>query len=274
VLLVAGCDYNDFILPTDELPQQDAGSVGNADGSSGSFVPPIFVVGNGLNGSGQFEGPNGNMNVVVDGGGLVPPNQFPTDSGVSPDEFVELDGPVSVDSIKPDSRYYFPPIWATDSGVVVSPDSGVPTSPDSSTPTSQDSGTTSQDADTHHHHCHHHHCHHHHDSGTVSSPDSDVVTTTDSGVIPSTCGNGIVGLGEDCDGNDLANRNCKSLGFSSGTLTCGMDCKYNLDTCSCYKDWKHEKVCKKYKNGKGHKKDCWKNKNCCKVNRGCGWGCK
>jgi len=248
--LVAGCDYNDFILPGDNIPQQDAGNVGNTDGGNGAFVPPTYTLAKWPMGGGSVNGPNGNIPVVVDGGGLVPPNQFPTDSGVSPDEFVELDSSVRVDSAKPDQRYYFPPIWPADGSVVVSPDSGVPAP--------QDSGTTSQDADTH-------------QDSSVAIADTGVSPDTS---IPTTCGNGVVDLGEDCDGSDLADRNCRSLGFPSGTLACGADCKYDLDTCSCYKNWKHEKVCKKYKSGKGHKKDCWKNKNCCKVNRGCGWGCK
>ncbi len=47
----------------------------------------------------------------------------------------------------------------------------------------------------------------------------------------SKCGNGVVDLGEQCDGANLAGRSCGTEGFSGGTLGCNPDC--TLDTAQC-----------------------------------------
>jgi hypothetical protein len=47
------------------------------------------------------------------------------------------------------------------------------------------------------------------------------------------CGNGVVdpGIGEECDGPDLAGASCGSLGRLDGTLSCSADCTYDIDRC-------------------------------------------
>jgi hypothetical protein len=45
------------------------------------------------------------------------------------------------------------------------------------------------------------------------------------------CGNGSVGDGEVCDGENLAGNTCVDLGFSGGELVCKEDCTF--DTCGC-----------------------------------------
>ncbi len=45
------------------------------------------------------------------------------------------------------------------------------------------------------------------------------------------CGNSIIETGEECDGSNLAGRDCVSLGFESGTITCGDDCQIVLLEC-------------------------------------------
>jgi hypothetical protein len=58
-----------------------------------------------------------------------------------------------------------------------------------------------------------------------------IVTGRCGGGIANVCGDdGAEGL-EECDGNDLRGRNCGSLGFSGGTLSCRNSCK--LDTRAC-----------------------------------------
>ncbi|MBI3184144.1 MAG: VCBS repeat-containing protein [Myxococcales bacterium] len=45
------------------------------------------------------------------------------------------------------------------------------------------------------------------------------------------CNDGKIDQGEDCDGSQLGGATCKSLGFDSGSLACGSDCK--LVTAGC-----------------------------------------
>ena len=45
------------------------------------------------------------------------------------------------------------------------------------------------------------------------------------------CGNGTVDPGEECDGSNLQNSTCASLGFSSGTLSCSSTCQFNVVSC-------------------------------------------
>jgi hypothetical protein len=45
------------------------------------------------------------------------------------------------------------------------------------------------------------------------------------------CGNGIVEPGESCDGENLADNRCATLGFSGGEIRCKDDCSF--DTCGC-----------------------------------------
>mgnify|MGYP001564388951 CR=1 FL=1 len=48
----------------------------------------------------------------------------------------------------------------------------------------------------------------------------------------SLCGDGVIGVGEQCDGSALGGATCINRGFSSGTLTCGLSCEFN--TVACY----------------------------------------
>lgn len=48
---------------------------------------------------------------------------------------------------------------------------------------------------------------------------------------PVTCGNGMLDDGEVCDGDDLNQKTCESLGYLGGTLACAADC--TLDTRAC-----------------------------------------
>ena len=52
---------------------------------------------------------------------------------------------------------------------------------------------------------------------------------------PATCGNGIVEVGEQCDGAALGvsgNTNCHDLGYDAGTLSCRADCTFDVSNCS------------------------------------------
>jgi len=50
-------------------------------------------------------------------------------------------------------------------------------------------------------------------------------------VIVHICGDNIQESGENCDGSDLAGQSCIGLGHDSGTLTCSLDCTFNVSQC-------------------------------------------
>lgn len=66
------------------------------------------------------------------------------------------------------------------------------------------------------------------DGGTVI--DQNIVPPPDAN--PLTCGNGQLDVGEDCDGNNLNNKNCESLGYTGGQLKCGSGCAFDESACS------------------------------------------
>jgi len=45
------------------------------------------------------------------------------------------------------------------------------------------------------------------------------------------CGDGKVDMGEMCDEEDLDGRDCHSLGYNGGNLSCQSDCKFNVTSC-------------------------------------------
>ncbi len=50
---------------------------------------------------------------------------------------------------------------------------------------------------------------------------------------PSTCGNGTIDPGEDCDGEDLGGATCQDLGFDGGQLACSPNtCTYDTSGCT------------------------------------------
>jgi hypothetical protein len=50
--------------------------------------------------------------------------------------------------------------------------------------------------------------------------------------VPSTCGNGVVDAGEQCDGSNLNGQTCASQGFSGGTLSCTASCAFDTAQCT------------------------------------------
>lgn len=50
-------------------------------------------------------------------------------------------------------------------------------------------------------------------------------------LIPATCGVGSVDPGEDCDGENLNGETCQTLGYQTGVLYCGTDCKFRTEDC-------------------------------------------
>ena len=48
------------------------------------------------------------------------------------------------------------------------------------------------------------------------------------------CGNNVINELEECDGDNLGNATCKTLGYASGTLRC-KDCKFDISECSWIK---------------------------------------
>ena len=47
----------------------------------------------------------------------------------------------------------------------------------------------------------------------------------------SSCGNGSLNTGEECDGSNLNNATCQSLGYASGSLACYNNCTYDKSQC-------------------------------------------
>jgi hypothetical protein len=59
-----------------------------------------------------------------------------------------------------------------------------------------------------------------------------VVDESDGGPGPGECGNGVINMGEQCDGADLQNFDCQSLGLNGGTLACDpMMCTFDTSMC-------------------------------------------
>jgi len=46
------------------------------------------------------------------------------------------------------------------------------------------------------------------------------------------CGDGYAECAEQCDGADLKGKTCQSLGYTSGTLVCGVSCSYDVSGCT------------------------------------------
>jgi len=67
--------------------------------------------------------------------------------------------------------------------------------------------------------------------GICESPDGEA---SDSGDESLDCGNGVVNYDEDCDGADLNEETCISLGADVGQLACRSDCTFDLEGCSTY----------------------------------------
>jgi len=46
------------------------------------------------------------------------------------------------------------------------------------------------------------------------------------------CGDGLIGIGEQCDGSNLGGSSCVSLGFTGGSLSCTTACTFNTSSCT------------------------------------------
>ncbi len=56
-------------------------------------------------------------------------------------------------------------------------------------------------------------------------------TIIDATVKISICGNEIIEGGEDCEGSNLNNQTCQSVGYGPGNLTCDIACTYDVTNC-------------------------------------------
>ncbi len=56
----------------------------------------------------------------------------------------------------------------------------------------------------------------------------------------SSCGNGQVDSGEQCDGNNLNGATCQSQGYDAGTLSCKSDCTFDTSQCTNNGNYNHE----------------------------------
>ncbi|MEC9465796.1 MAG: LNR domain-containing protein [Myxococcota bacterium] len=62
----------------------------------------------------------------------------------------------------------------------------------------------------------------------------DVSSCTTDTTSPAVCGDGIIEADEQCDGSNLGDSSCSSLGYSGGILTCNGSCRF--DTSGCTED--------------------------------------
>lgn len=46
------------------------------------------------------------------------------------------------------------------------------------------------------------------------------------------CGDGVIGVGEQCEGSNLGGSSCSSLGFTGGSLSCTSVCTFNTSQCT------------------------------------------
>ncbi len=56
--------------------------------------------------------------------------------------------------------------------------------------------------------------------------------TVDISAVVEGCDDGIIGVGEQCDGVNLGGASCSSLGFSGGTLSCTSACTFDTSSCT------------------------------------------
>ncbi|MFV8750731.1 hypothetical protein ACNOYE_09285 [Nannocystaceae bacterium ST9] len=68
-------------------------------------------------------------------------------------------------------------------------------------------------------------------TATDTTSTSDESTTGETGETGE-CGNGVIELGEECDGGALGGATCESEGFGSGGLACAADCSFDTSQCS------------------------------------------
>lgn len=75
------------------------------------------------------------------------------------------------------------------------------------------------------------------DAGTSSTRDTGVTPTPDGGnvgidrFVPSSCGDGVRNGTDECEGDDLADATCESLGYAGGTLACSVECTFDKSAC-------------------------------------------
>ncbi|MFC1648985.1 hypothetical protein ACFL1B_06050 [Nanoarchaeota archaeon] len=63
---------------------------------------------------------------------------------------------------------------------------------------------------------------------TLNNPDTG---NTGTEVLKGLCGNFELDTGEQCDMGNLQGRTCRALGFSGGSLSCGLDCQFDTSGC-------------------------------------------
>ncbi len=79
-------------------------------------------------------------------------------------------------------------------------------------------------------------------SANTSGWSSDQTFTTDApSPQPNLCGNGTIDAGEECDGSNLNNTSCTTLGFSAGIVSCSASCAFVTAQCTvaqqCTEQW-------------------------------------
>ncbi len=64
----------------------------------------------------------------------------------------------------------------------------------------------------------------------MACSDDDTVGNNNNGT--DLCGNGVTDLGEDCDGTDVGDVDCSSLGMEGGAVTCTSTCTFDVSNCT------------------------------------------
>jgi hypothetical protein len=57
-------------------------------------------------------------------------------------------------------------------------------------------------------------------------------SVTVTAIVPGVCGNGVKEINEQCDGSDFGGLTCFNFGYSSGSLSCNLNCTLNFSGCT------------------------------------------
>ena len=67
----------------------------------------------------------------------------------------------------------------------------------------------------------------------IEADDGTTPSETDGSDTNNSCGNDFIDPGEECDGANIGDQTCESLGLADGVLSCSSDCTFATNKCGC-----------------------------------------